>query len=209
MEKICCIYCIECLANGKKYIGQTIGFYERKYDHLSRLRNNKHPNDCLQKAWNKYGKDNFKIYIVQKCNPDELDDLEIKYIDLYKTLSHQNGYNIESGGFSNRVLSQHTRDLISLHHADVSGENNPMYGVKMPKESIEKTVTHPNYINRKHKGEDSHLCTITEDIARKKKEYFADGHTLYRGEVKDIATKYNTSRSIVSHIKNGYTWSWL
>ena len=209
MERICCIYCIECLQNGKRYIGQTVNYKSRVYDHKSRLRRNKHPNDCLQKAWNKYGENNFKMYIVHRCTQDELDDLERSYIEMYKTLSHQFGYNIENGGNSKKSASQKTRDLISLHHADVSGENNPMYGVKMSEESINKVMNNQNYINRKHKGEDSHLCSISEETARAIKEYFSDNHTEYRGEITAIAKKYNTSTTIVSHIKHGHAWAWL
>lgn len=208
-DKICCIYSIECLANGKRYIGQSTNYISRMRGHRSELRRNAHENDCLQKAWNKYGEDNFIFSIVEECKAEELDDLEKYYISKYNSLSHENGYNIEGGGNSNKHVPQRTKDLISKHHADVSGVNNPMYGVKMKDDSISKTVNNINYINRKHKGEDSHMCTITENAAREIKKYFSDGHKIYRGEIRDIADKYNTSSMIVSHIKNGHAWTWL
>ena len=53
------IYKIECIANNKVYIGQSINIKRRLYDHKTRLRKGTHKNKHLQNAWNKYGEDNF------------------------------------------------------------------------------------------------------------------------------------------------------
>lgn len=39
--------------------------YIRKYEHFSKLRKNKHCNNHLQKAWNKYGEKNFEFSILE------------------------------------------------------------------------------------------------------------------------------------------------
>ena len=66
-------------------------------DHLSKLRNNKHPNLKLQAAWNKYGEENF-IIEKQKYNltKQQLNEKEIEEIQLEDSI--QNGYNLTLGG---------------------------------------------------------------------------------------------------------------
>lgn len=55
--------------------------------------------DILQKAINKYGKDNFERIILWKCNNDnELYDLESKFVKK-RQVNDKNCYNVKSGGF--------------------------------------------------------------------------------------------------------------
>ena len=97
-EKICGIYCIENLVNHKKYIGLSVNIYKRWGDHKYALNNQKHANPYLQRAWNKYGKENFKFWIVEACNQVNLHDKEIYYIELYNTTNENYGYNCSCGG---------------------------------------------------------------------------------------------------------------
>lgn len=98
---LCGIYCIENKVNNKKYIGLSCNIVRRWHEHKSDLRRDVHINTCLQHAWNKYGEESFVFYVLELCDPNELTCKEIYYIDKYKTLSHENGYNITSGGESN------------------------------------------------------------------------------------------------------------
>lgn len=75
------IYCIENLSTNKKYIGQSVNISERWKKHISELNNGLHHNDYLQKAWNKYGIENFKFYVLEYCPIDKLNEKEIYYID--------------------------------------------------------------------------------------------------------------------------------
>ena len=83
MEKVCGIYCIENKVNGKKYVGQSIDIYKRWKQHRNELNNKKHRNEHLQNAWNTYKEQSFMFYILEQCDKDALNDVEIYYIKLF------------------------------------------------------------------------------------------------------------------------------
>jgi len=81
-DKICGIYCIENLINGKKYVGKAQDIHTRWRGHKNKLESKTSNCAYLQHAWNKYGKENFKFYILIECINDQklLDKLENFYI---------------------------------------------------------------------------------------------------------------------------------
>lgn len=117
------IYCIENLINHKKYIGQSKNYKKRISDHLSELRNGKHFNDHLQHSWDKYGEENFSIYIICYCNENELDEKEIYYIDLYNTMDKDFGYNKDSGGNKYKTRNEESRNKMRLYWKERGGIN--------------------------------------------------------------------------------------
>lgn len=58
------IYKIECLANGKVYIGQSLSIRERWNRHKGQLRNGNHENENLQNSWNAHGENNFRFSVL-------------------------------------------------------------------------------------------------------------------------------------------------
>ena len=126
-DALCGIYKITNNVNEKVYIGQSINIKLRWKDHINALNRDDSSCTLLQRAWNKYGQENFSFEILELCSEDMLDDMEIKYIELYD--SHNNGYNIESGGNFQKHLSQETKqklsDMAKERFSDTS--KNPMY----------------------------------------------------------------------------------
>lgn len=91
------IYKFTNLINNKVYIGQTRRqFRERLAQHVYRMNND----PCyFHKALSKYGLSNFDITILETCeNPEDLNGLEIYWIDYYKSNNRDYGYNLTSGG---------------------------------------------------------------------------------------------------------------
>jgi hypothetical protein len=115
-KTICGIYCIECIINGKIYIGQAQDIYDRWTEHRRSLKRGE-DSRVLQKAYNKYGEENFRYWIVCECEEKDLNNLEIYFIAKWKALAHENGYNIYVGGnCGNRgtIVSEETRKKISI-----------------------------------------------------------------------------------------------
>lgn len=88
------IYSITNLVTGKKYVGKSISIYNRFYQHKVELRKNEHYNKYLQHAWNKYGEENFKFEIVEEHDKENLREREIYWINEYRTLYAETGYNL-------------------------------------------------------------------------------------------------------------------
>ncbi len=78
------IYKIINKTDGKYYVGSSDNLKKRWYIHKYYLYNNKHQNQHLQYAWNKYGKDNFKFKIVENISKNKLLIIEQKYLDIAK-----------------------------------------------------------------------------------------------------------------------------
>jgi len=135
----CGIYCIECLVNHNEYIGEGISIEGRWRAHRSYLNRNIHHNQYLQRAWNKYGEENFKFYIVEKCDKEELNEREIYYIKEWGTKA-PNGYNMTDGGDGIYGFhhSEETKIRISENSPHLSGKDHPMYGTHASEESRNK-----------------------------------------------------------------------
>ena len=92
--KICGVYAIENIVNGKLYIGSAIDIKKRWSEHKFLLRNNRHPNKYLMSAWNKHGEDKFKFKIIEETTLNELIKKEQYYITYYETSKRKYGYNL-------------------------------------------------------------------------------------------------------------------
>ena len=105
------IYAIRNLVNNHIYIGSSINLEKRNYNHFRNLKNNKHGNDYLQKAYNKYGKDNFIFEIISYIeDKTKLIEYEQKWLDFFNP-----EYNIlkTAGSPLGTKMSDETRKKIS------------------------------------------------------------------------------------------------
>lgn len=109
------IYKITNLINGKVIIGQTTRAIKYRWSHyLYCLRKNTHYNKHLQASWNKYGESNFKFELIDTVAfVWGLDNLERFWIKHYDSTNPAKGYNRESGGNSNKVMTEETKKKLS------------------------------------------------------------------------------------------------
>lgn len=107
------IYKITNKINGKSYIGKTVDLHKRTVTHLWRLENGTHPNPHLQRAFDKYGKNNFGFEVLERCREEDLNDKEMAYIKKYDSFG--TGYNLTAGGDGavGRKLKEETKAKIS------------------------------------------------------------------------------------------------
>lgn len=114
MEKIAGIYKIEQISNKKVYIGSSNNIKRRCHRHMTDLRCNRHDNKYLQNAFNKYGKNDFKIEMLEKCPNDMLQEREQYYIDKFESYNECNGFNLLKNAYSSKgkIVSQETKEKL-------------------------------------------------------------------------------------------------
>tara|TARA_R110000824_G_scaffold47256_1_gene134785 strand:+ start:492 stop:1151 length:660 start_codon:yes stop_codon:yes gene_type:complete len=137
MSKKSGIYKITNKQNGKIYIGSSLNIYQRFYMHKNHLNKNNHHSSHLQRAWDKYGKENFIFEIIEEV-PDKnmLLEREQHYMDTAKSYERENGYNINPTATS-RLGAKHTEETkrkmseSQKESGRWKGKKNPMYGVSL------------------------------------------------------------------------------
>ena len=82
------------LNNSKVYIGSSVDMNKRKREHFYELKRNKHHNNYLQRAFNKYGEENFRFIILEYVEKNILFEKETFWIKLKKSLEPKYGYNL-------------------------------------------------------------------------------------------------------------------
>lgn len=125
--------------NCKIYIGSSIHVNKRLDEHKNTLNNNCHHNRHLQRAWNKYGEENFSFEIVEILDSDVdiLRQREQYWMDYYKSYDLNVGYNIShsSIGHSGHTISEEAKGKI---RQKTTGELNHFYGKHHTEESKKK-----------------------------------------------------------------------
>ncbi len=138
------IYEIKNKIDGKIYIGQTTQVPSIRWtQHKYKLNTNKHDNKHLQFAWNKHGVDAFIFNIVDTAdNIEELNLLEKKYINEYRSTNKKLGYNFREGGMNGlhslESKKKIAKSLIGKSHSIES---------KIKKAKSRRKVGYPNVVS--------------------------------------------------------------
>lgn len=142
-EKVYFIYVTENLINGKLYIGQHTCNYDKQFTdgYLGSGR-------ALKNAVKKYGAENFSRIILEYAeSPEELNELEAKYVDEEVMSDVSRFYNLKTGGKQNTVFSEETRKKISIsntgkHPSEETREKLRIghLGQKISEENLKKLI---------------------------------------------------------------------
>jgi group I intron endonuclease len=142
------IYCIENRVNGKRYIGQAYNVERRLYEHEYHLTRGTDKCVALQRAVNKHGFENFDFYLLEACQPEDLNEREIIYISMYATNDRRYGYNISKGG---------KQGLIGYKHPPEVGRK-----ISMVKKGMKQSEEAKRRISESQKGK-----VLSEETKRK------------------------------------------
>lgn len=108
--------------SGKRYIGITSVSPEQRWQGgISGYKG-----QVFENAIKKYGCENIKHEVLYtNLTKEEASLKERKLIAKYRTTESNHGYNVSSGGISDKSFSEYTKQQMSINHADVSGNKNP------------------------------------------------------------------------------------
>lgn len=179
MEKVG-IYQIVNKVNQKKYIGSSIRLQGRKKRHFSELNCNIHHSQALQRAYNKYGKDNFNFFILEYCEIEKLLEREQYYLDNLKP-----EYNIckTAGNCLGVKRSVETIEKIASTNKKVWEDKN----LRTPNSKYGRNKKRENNALIKHQKEQRNL-QIIEDLKLGIRQ-------------DELSKKYNLSPSAITQLK--------
>lgn len=143
-KNVSCIYKIV-NPSGKIYVGQALNLHIRilKYNRLA-CKNQVR----LYNSFKKYGIENHKLFIIEECNIDNMNELERKYQDFYEVIGDI-GLNckLTSTVEKKTIHSKETRSKISKSNtgkkqSETTLEKKRLFqtGRKMPREGVWKSV---------------------------------------------------------------------
>ena len=218
------IYCYTNLINGKKYVGQTINPEKRYNQHKSSAFNEKDKdyNTPLHRAFRKYGYDNFNYEIILSTSSlDILNELEIYFIDKYKT-QVPNGYNIlEGGNNSSRIFNEETKINMMKAHANLTEDEVVELRIAYKEKESPSVIYNNKYKDRMHFQSFLNIWTgkryasimpevftdrgrhtkLNEEKVKQIKMEIAEGKSYRK-----IAENFNVSPSTIADIAHGRTW---
>lgn len=115
--RTCGVYAIRSIKNGKVYVGSSISLEQRKQTHFTALRKNRHYRRELQEDWNTFGESGFRFETLEMCEPVDRINLELAWINYFKSQNPRYGYNVRDPRMtsmaesSRKKISQSMRGL--------------------------------------------------------------------------------------------------
>ena len=212
------IYSITNTLNNKRYIGSATRLKERWRVHKYLLRKNKHFNNHLQNAWNKYGEENFKfesIELISNYNIEKLTSILIEreeyFIIYYNANNNKFGYNsrIKCNSNLGHKMSEEQKKKLSIvkmgKYTEAQRQSRIEYGLKrrgIPNTEISNwwknlsKIEKENLINRR--------VNTLKEINKYKKENFG---SIFTDEsikkIQNTRIKRGTSKIVQAYNLDG------
>lgn len=185
--------------NDKIYVGQTTQSLSKRFNgHCCNSHSDRSSNMYIKRAILKYGREHFKIELIEECDVMRLDEREIYWIKYYD--SFNNGYNLTEGGNSNReVMTASLEETIDLEEFKSFIINNHPHAKEVEQKF---NISHSSVYNLIKRLQDDRLVlnsTYTYRIseAEKHKEQlckmYEDGFNI-----KDLCKIFHSTKKSVS-----------
>lgn len=184
------------------------GFYVRFEKHKSLLKSNKHYNIHLQRAYNKYGENNFNFNVLSICPPEYCIKLEQWFLDNLKP-----EYNIRKIADSNKGIkftAEHKEKLSKSIKNSLKNKVDNSYRkrigetlkiTKLNKKNPYKRTEQGLIDNKEKRRNHPHIAKLDSEKVKDIKIMLKNKETM-----KTCANKYNVHIGTIQAIKSGLTW---
>jgi len=161
------IYEIRNKVNGNRYIGSAVDIERRLSHHNACLNTQHHGNVPLQRAWKKYGKDNFLFHELLFCDKEDLLFFEQRVLDNYENL-----YNIcrVAGNTLGYKHTSETKEKCRIaQKRQVETIGHPRLGTKHSAKTIEKMRKIPKTQKQRDAVAESNRNRVESEETQKKR----------------------------------------
>jgi len=177
------IYRIRNLITNDCYYGSSKNIEKRWTRHKNDLRNNKHINIILTRAWQKYGEDNFIFEIVEICDVEHLKQFEQKYLDLKPKynigISSSGGDNISNNPNRQHIIEKMRISLINKYQNMSDLEKKEKYSKPLEQNPNWKGGVSKSYCEcGEIKDNTAKTCSKCRDRSGNKNPFFGKSHTI-------------------------------
>ena len=164
------IYIIHNNINNKKYIGQTSKDLKIRFSrHCWNSESNK--NTPITLAIKKYGKENFKIELIETVSSlEEANKQEVYWVNFYNSFC-PNGYNLKAGGRKYHALSEETKRKISQKNLGRKASKQTIEKLKKSHIGIKHSEDTKNKLSKYFKGKKPHINTALGASRKNCKKY--------------------------------------
>lgn len=182
------VYIITNILNNFYYIGSSKDIYRRLREHKGGLFRDKHENNRLQRAYNKYGVENFTFELLEYHAEEYMVSMEQYWINMLQAANKKYGYNIRPFAKSGKGLSKEEHSQYGKHRSNITKEKLRIAhtGMKMTEEHrINSAIGHFKAIYQ--------VDRYTEEIIREFKsvkeatEFFNGGQGAITKVLKNIS----------------------
>lgn len=135
------IYQIKHVKSSRRYIGSSqIPVYKRVARHKKLLANGVHHSVKLQRAWDKYGAEQFEVFVLETVlDPTQLLPIEQYWIDFYKAATK--GYNMSPTAGSLKGLSHSDETKQKMSKAHLGKERTAEHRANLSKANLGKKMS--------------------------------------------------------------------
>jgi group I intron endonuclease len=129
------VYCWRNLVNGKVYVGGAYrSFSERFGEYRQKFKVGQCHNRHLQAAWDLYGSTSFRLSILERCPPEQVEERENYWIAKLNAADPEHGYNVCKIAFS-RLGVVHTPETKAKMSAAKKGKPGSRTGAVLSEET--------------------------------------------------------------------------